>query len=188
MKNGVGRKAAFQLKSCQPPKIARSKLKEPAPTARNSHSRGSPSSQKKGGSTLVLLKKNRRLEAKFEVLPNSLAILMPIRTYNEANSTEHWTKRARRHRSQQRAVALLLRPYLTWIKLPCSIELTRFASRKLDAHDNLPMSFKFITDTVCALLTQDTRPGRADDDERILSITYKQICPSPYGIKVLFTW
>lgn len=32
----------------------------------------------------------------------------------------------------------------------------------LDAHDNLPMSMKCVTDTIASLLTGDRRPGRAD--------------------------
>ena len=114
-------------------------------------------------------------------------ITLPVRTVSEMNCTEHWTKKHKRHRIQQKTVALALNPIKCKIGFPCHIKLTRYAPRKLDKHDNLPISMKYILDACCAIITGDHRPGRADDDERI-SISYDQIQSSDYIVKVLFTF
>lgn len=117
--------------------------------------------------------------------PDWLEIYLPIRTISEANPTEHWRVRHKRHKSQKSMVALILRPHCDKLKLPCHIKLTRFAPRNLDRHDNLPMSMKYILDTCCAYITGDHRPGRADDDERI-TVSYDQVFSSTYGVKIHF--
>lgn len=126
-----------------------------------------------------------KLEAQIE--PKKVTITLPIRTVSELNCSDHWTKKHQRHRLQQKTVALVLNPVRDKIPLPCHIHLTRYAPRKLDKHDNLPSSMKFLLDACCAIITRDFRPGRADDDERI-SISYDQIQSFQYGVKVEFTF
>jgi len=116
-----------------------------------------------------------------------VSLTLPIRTVSEANSSEHWHKKAKRHAIQQRSVLWLLKPLREKIRLPCHIKLTRYAPRQLDKHDNLPISMKWITDACCAIITGDYRAGRADDDERI-SISYDQVKNSKYGVKILITY
>lgn len=143
------------------------------------------------GNIKVAGKEKKSTEAKLDLFsdfgPNWALIQIPIRTISELNSTEHWTKKHKRHRLQQKTVALALNPIKKNIKLPCHIKLTRLAPRKLDKHDNLPISLKYILDACCAIITGDLRPGRADDDERI-SISYDQEPSSQYGVKVIFTF
>lgn len=126
-------------------------------------------------------------------------MMMPIVTVSEANGgvkkayklngktcykSEHWSDQHRRHKLQKGTVALLLRPHRNCLSLPCIINLTRFAPDKLDRYDNLPMSFKWILDAVCEIITGDYRPGRADAHEGIRNVVYDQVISSHYGVKV----
>lgn len=116
----------------------------------------------------------------------TITLHLPLETVSEANNTEHWTKKHKRHRTQQRILALLLKPLRSHVNLPARITLTRLAPRKLDKWDNLPMSMKYILDATCAILTGDFRPGRADDDERI-TVAYDQKSSSEYGVIIEIT-
>ena len=53
------------------------------------------------------------------------------------------------------------------IKPPCKVVITRVSPRMLDSIDNLPMSVKFVIDTVADLLIPGLKPGRADGDKRV---------------------
>ncbi len=115
-----------------------------------------------------------------------VTLTLPLRTVSEANNFDHWSKKYKRHRLQRKTVALGLNPIKEKISLPCKIKLTRYASKKLDKHDNLPMSMKYILDACCAIVTGDFRPGRADDDERI-SVSYDQVISKDYGVVIEFS-
>ena len=134
--------------------------------------------------------------------PGWIEISLPIVTVSEANGGskrrvkriknkietkvtkgEHWTDKHSRHKRQKGAVALLLKPLRSHLKLPCHITLTRYAPSKLDRFDNLPMSMKWILDACCEIITGDYRPGRADDTEEI-DVTYKQVVSNEYGVKI----
>lgn len=130
---------------------------------------------------------------------NWLEFTAPIFTASEANGgvklvykrngktcykSEHWTDKDRRHKLQKGTVALMLRPQRKYLPFPCQITLTRYAPDKLDRFDNLPMSLKWVLDAVCAEITGDYRPGRADDNEGILNVHYKQEISQDYGVKV----
>lgn len=99
---------------------------------------------------------------------------IPIRTYSEANLFEHWTKKHKRKKEQDRAVKLYLNGKVDESWLPCQITLTRIAPRTLDHADNLPMSFKTILDSVCNVLIPGKVKGQADSDSRI-QVKYVQI-------------
>jgi hypothetical protein len=124
---------------------------------------------------------------KSEISEGKVILDLPLQTVSEANCFEHWTKKHERHRLQQRTVALALKPHRDKFKLPCLIKFTRFAPRELDQDDNLPMSFKYITDAVCAIITGNYTPGRADGDKRI-SKKYDQIKSQEYGIRIEVSW
>lgn len=138
-----------------------------------------------------------------EVGPNWVKISLPIVTVSEANGGakrrvkriknkvttkvtkgEHWTDKSARHKRQKGAVALLLKPLRSHLKLPCHITLTRYAPSKLDRFDNLPMSMKWILDSCCEIITGDYRPGRADDTDEI-DVTYRQVLSKEYGVTIL---
>lgn len=129
-------------------------------------------------------------------------IRLPLFTASEANGgvkkaikrngktkykTEHWSERSARHKRQKHAVAFMLRPHRHLLRLPCSISLTRFAPRKLDPFDNLPMSFKYILDAICEIITGDYRPGRADSYEGINSVSYNQVISKEYAVLIKIT-
>lgn len=118
-----------------------------------------------------------------EISSGKVIIGLPIRTVSESNSTEHWTKKAKRHKRQQNAVIFAFRPHAKLITLPCTIKLTRYAPRSLDLWDNLPMSMKWILDAVCGILRPGLAAGRADDSSEI-TVSYDQIKCKDYGVKI----
>lgn len=103
-----------------------------------------------------------------------------ISTISEANSSEYWRKKNKRHEQQQFFVE---RSYLANVKklsLPCTITLTRLSSRFLDAEENLPMAFKWIKDQIGACMFPEKivtyvakngkvkqNKGHADSDPRV---------------------
>lgn len=110
---------------------------------------------------------------------------LPIKTISEANSSEHWTKKHKRHKQQKFIVRSFLNTLKPNITLPCHITLTRIAPRSLDAADNLPASFKWILDTICDYILPGLANGRADSNPDI-HVTYSQEKgkPKQYSIKI----
>lgn len=145
------------------------------------------SSKIRGGCATIEVKVKKTTKAKLsmksEVCEGKVLLTLPLQTKSEANCFEHWTKKHQRHKIQQRTVASALRPLRDKIKLPCKILLTRIAPNKLDKHDNLPMSFKYIVDACCAIITGNYIAGKADSDERI-SIAYDQVESKSYGVTI----
>ena len=90
-----------------------------------------------------------------------------LKTASEANSSEHWTKKAKRHKLQKQKVKAVLLKERPQITIPCNVVLTRIAPRQLDEHDNLRMSLKYIADSVAEYLCPGKAIGRADDDKGI---------------------
>lgn len=134
--------------------------------------------------------KNRstvKISGKIEVLADKLLVDLPIQTRSEANSWEPWQVRYARHKEQKRLVGIALVPLRGNIRLPCRVRLTRFAPVALDVFDNLPVSFKYIVDAICAIITGDYRPGLADGDSRI-SISCDQVKSNAYGIRIEISW
>lgn len=171
-------------------------------TPKNSHldgARRSPNS--KGRSKVADSVKSStdvNCESFIEVGEGWIKAMLPIFTASEANGGvkksyvkngkkiykgEHWTDKHRRTKIQKGTVFLMLRPHADKFKLPCTLKLTRYAPRTLDKRDNLPMSLKYILDAVCAVITGDYRPGRADSSEEI-DVIYNQIVSKEYGVMV----
>ena len=111
---------------------------------------------------------------------------IPIKTVSEANCTEHWKKKHKRHASQKSAVFLSLAKHRTKMKLPCALHLVRYAPMTLDKFENLPCSLKYIVDAACAVITGDYRPGRADSSDQI-TISCDQVKYRDYGVKIIIT-
>jgi hypothetical protein len=88
---------------------------------------------------------------------------LPIKTASEANSSEHWTKKAKRRRLQKQWIKAVYHRDRPQIALPATVALTRIAPRSLDVQDNLPMAFKGIVDALAEMITGNFVPGRADD-------------------------
>lgn len=146
---------------------------------------------RRSSNTRVATKKNKRSwtkrDAKSEILERKVILDLPIRTVSEANCFEPWRVKYGRHKEQKRIVALGLTPLKGNIALPCSIMLTRFAPDDLDVFDNLPMSFKYIVDAVCAIITGNYTAGKADSDKRI-AIACDQEKSEAYGIRIVISW
>ena len=116
---------------------------------------------------------------------NYVELKLPIRTVSEANSSEHWTAKHKRHKKQK----FIVRAYLNkiprnTIKLPVAIRLTRIAPRQLDRDDNLPMTFKYIKDYICDYIIPGLQAGRADDTDQI-SFSYSQEKGKPKEYSVI---
>lgn len=124
-----------------------------------------------------------KVEALVEVSEGRVFLQIPIITVSEANNFEHWTLKHKRHKAQQSLLAMFLKKHQVIISLPCKIILTRLAPNTLDKHDNLPMSFKYIVDAICSIITGNFVSGKADSDERI-SIDYDQVLSKEYGIRI----
>ena len=122
------------------------------------------------------------------VTDGEIELMLPLRTVSECNSTEHWHKKAVRHSTQKSLVKFALKDHCNKVILPCQLTLIRYAPRRLDKHDNLPMSMKWIVDAVCESITGIRRAGRADDDETKIAIFYCQVLNKEYGVKLLIRW
>ena len=106
------------------------------------------------------------VNARTKLLEKKAEWLIPIRTVSEANSSEHWSKKHKRHKSQKTQVYYAFHTHMPKISFPCIVKLTRISARSLDS-DNLVSAFKWIRDEIAAKLTGNNTPGRADDDSRI---------------------
>lgn len=108
-----------------------------------------------------------------------IELYIELKTVSEANCSQHWLAKFRRHRSQQRIVQLGMQSHTGKIPLPCTVRLTRMAPGTLDT-DNLQSAFKWIRDEVSEILIPEKKKcfvteegrmrilkGRADDDPRI---------------------
>ena len=101
-----------------------------------------------------------------------LCVPVPLRLHSEANGSHgHWSVRAARVKNQRHTVAWSLRPHAK-PALPVTVTLVRIAPRKLDAHDNLPRSFKAVADQVAEWF------GVKDNDQR-LALQYAQRSGGP---------
>jgi hypothetical protein len=131
---------------------------------------------------------------------NEFEIFLPLFTASEANGgvkksitckrtgktrykNEHWSEKYKRHKKQKAVVALAMNHMKGKLSLPCKITLTRYASRKLDKFDNLPMSLKYILDSICEIVTGDYVPGRADSHEGF-DVQYEQVNSKDYGVLI----
>lgn len=124
---------------------------------------------------------------KSEFASNYISLTLPVYTVSEGNCFEHWRKKHERHSAQRAQVRWALLPYCASIIGKCEVTLTRIAELKLDKHDNLPMSLKYVLDAVASQITGDFRPGRADNDERF-TFLYGQESSSDnakeYGVRI----
>ena len=114
-----------------------------------------------------------------------ISIKIPIRIVSEANSNEHWIKKAKRHKQQK----LLIRAYMKQhtFSLPIRVKLTRHAPRPFDS-DNLQSAFKYIRDAVAENLTGIKKAGMADSDLRIIWEYFQEkTTDKEYFVTLLFS-
>lgn len=104
-------------------------------------------------------------------------VKIPIKIASEANSTDHWTKKSKRHKVQKAIVNAYFQR-LTIPSLPAAITLTRHAPRPYD-DDNIRAAFKYIRDAVSEYILSRVdnkiyRAGRADNDARLTWVYSQQ--------------
>ena len=109
---------------------------------------------------------------------------LPIKTISEANCSEHWSKKHKRHKEQKHHIWYQFKKENPTIYLPCTIILTRCGKKLLD-DDNLPSSMKWIRDEIANQIFPGLNPGEADSDPS-LSWKYKQKIEKSYSIEILF--
>ena len=108
---------------------------------------------------------------------------IPLKVVSESNLQEHWSKKAKRHKTQKLCVKSVLSRHK--FTLPCSVHLTRIAPRQLDAHDNLRSAFKWICDCIADLILPGQKAGRADDSKEISWHYFQEKGkPKEYAIKI----
>jgi hypothetical protein len=112
---------------------------------------------------------------------------LPIKIANEANSSEHWTKKSRRHKLQKNRIKVEFIKEKPSITMPCTCILTRIAPRELDHHDNLRSAMKWVVDSIAEEITKNYVPGRADGEKGI-TWEYKQVKGGvrEYGVLIEF--
>lgn len=110
-------------------------------------------------------------------------IVIPIKTVSEANLSEHWSIRYKRHKKQSGIIKMFLRTHGK-IELPCTITLIRRSKRMLDS-DNLTMSLKNLRDTIADYIIPGLAPGRADDNKSV-TWQYDQVKGDPAVIVQIF--
>jgi hypothetical protein len=120
---------------------------------------------------------------------------MNTATTSEANCSEHWSVKSKRHRQQQQTTRFYFSTYVPIIKLPCHIHLVRLSPRTLD-DDNLRTALKYIRDELSDLLippeknTYVTKFGKRiplkgrQDSHRDLSWSYNQQKSPTKGVQV----
>lgn len=109
-----------------------------------------------------------------------------IKIANEANSSEHWAIKAKRHKKQKQFIKRAFLADRPLIQLPCTVTLTRIDSHELDEHDNLPISFKWVVDAIADWFFPGKAAGRADDTDQI-KWKYRQekgSMPHEYGLRI----
>lgn len=126
---------------------------------------------------------------------NKIIWYLPIKTVSEANCSEHWSVKSKRHKQQQFFIRALFKKHGRAIPLPCIVKFIRLSPRQLD-DDNLCMVFKKIRDEVSECLiphkkqtyttkkgTVVTIKGRQDSDPRI-TWKYQQEASKVAGIRI----
>ncbi len=116
-----------------------------------------------------------------------ITLILDIKAANEANHSEPWRKRHARHKGQKKSIFVALLNCKQLVSFPCVLRFTRYAPKMLDAHDNLPMSFKWILDSCCAEITGDHRPGLADSNKGF-TFQYDQVNSKKYYVKIEISW
>lgn len=107
---------------------------------------------------------------------------VPLKIISEANSTEHWTKKHARHKSQRMVIGLMWLQKQPEIPFPCVVKMTRISSRLLD-DDNLVGAFKHVRDYVADCIIPHKPIGRSDSDKRI-KWEYAQEKGKPQGMRL----
>jgi hypothetical protein len=119
-----------------------------------------------------------------EIEPGRVILTLPLVTISEANCSHAWRTKHKRHKAQKNAIFWAFLTVKHLVKLPCAITYIRYAPKSLDKFENLPMAFKWVNDALCAEITGDFRPGRADECKEI-DLKCDQVKSDSLGIKII---
>lgn len=108
-----------------------------------------------------------------------------MKILSEGNLSQIYWKKSARHKIQKGMVKAYFLKEKPAIELPCIIRLTRVAPRKLDEHDNLPYSMKWIVDSLADCIIPGKQAGRADDCKEITWIySQEKGKPREYALRI----
>ncbi len=86
----------------------------------------------------------------------TVVVMLPIKTISEANSRDHWAKKANRVKLHRQTARVLVKPH----PLPCIVTMTRYGAGTLD-DDNIRSALKGTRDGIADAF------GIPDNDPRI---------------------
>ena len=95
---------------------------------------------------------------------------IPLKTVSEANCSEHWTKKAKRHRQQQFFIRCLFNVDGNVLRPPCEVKMIRVGPRYLDKEENLPCALKWVKDEIADCLQPDKVKTYVDKKGKIRKI------------------
>ena len=93
-------------------------------------------------------------------------VFVPMITVSEANVSDHWTKKSKRHKLQQWKIFCALYNAKVKMDLPINILMIRRGKRKMD-FDNLVSSLKHSRDEIANYFIPGLAKGRADDSSEL---------------------
>ena len=122
-------------------------------------------------------------------MKHSKTWLIQVKTISEANCSQHWSVKRKRHKMQQSVTYYSMMQHAAGIKPPVHIKLSRCENRLLD-DDNLPSSMKFLTDQIASYFFPGLAAGRADGQKGI-SFKYDQVktfSKEDKGVLITIDW
>ena len=108
---------------------------------------------------------------------------------SEANLSEHWSKKKKRHDLQKSTIRINFSlNFSEPPALPCLITMTRIAPRELD-YDNFVYSLKWIKDTIADSILHGFSPGRADGNVKMKwEYLQEKGKVKEYALKIKIQW
>ena len=129
-------------------------------------------------------------------MKNSKTWLIQVKTISEANCSQHWSVKRKRHKMQQNVTYYSMMqnaPELMQWAADCRphlhIKLSRCEPKLLDG-DNLPSSMKWITDQIADYFFPNLAKGQADSQKGI-SFEYDQVktfSKEDRGVLITIDW
>jgi hypothetical protein len=109
---------------------------------------------------------------------HAIRVTVHVKTVSEANSRDHWAKKAKRVRKQRGDTFLMLRAsgYSPLLLPPCVVTLTRIAPRKLDSDNNVG-AMKACRDGVADWL-------KVDDGNPLVRYEYAQEKGKQFAVRI----
>lgn len=112
-------------------------------------------------------------------------VFLPIKTVSEANCSDHFIVKSKRHKMQKKWIRLAYMRDKPILPKKATISITRIAPKTLDADDNLPMALKYVKDYIADLIFPGLAAGRADDSKDLTWVYSQEKGKTrEYGVKI----